>query len=431
VTDAANHVTVRVNESSYTLRRVWLTSDEERGYYQGFANEGLWPLCHLAFAAPIFRRSDWLEYQRVNERFADAVAGEVRRPRPVILVQDYHFALLPRKLRQRCPDALIVTFWHIPWPYPEPLCVCPYSSHILEGLLGSDVVGFQTSQHCHHFLDAFDQTFSAHVDREQACVVHGDRSVCVRPYPISIEWPSRWTISAPPVEECRRAVRAELGLHPEARVMLSVDRLDYTKGFEERLAAIERLLSANTSRRKLTFVQIAAPTRVSIERYRDLGARVRARIEHLNHRFGDGTFVPIRYIERFTEPGDVYRYYRAADVCYVGSLDDGMNLVAKEFVAGRDDEEGVLILSRFAGAARELADAVVVNPFDIDGVADAFTAALTMPRSEQRRRMRRMRCWVAEHDVYAWATKMLDDAATLVPCVEQTNARRYASRLAP
>jgi trehalose 6-phosphate synthase len=412
--DRQGHVLVDAAGAPYLLRRVWLSSREERGYYCGFSNEGLWPLCHMAFAAPVFRRSDWLDYERVNRRFADAVAAEIKSTRPIVLVQDYHFALVPRMLRDRCPDVTIVTFWHIPWPNPEQFRVCPYGPEILEGLLGSSILGFQTAQCCRNFVETVDLADGSTAHREHDVVVRHGMPTQIRSYPISVEWPNRWATHAPSVEACRRTVRAEFGIESNTQLVVSVDRLDYTKGFEERLAAIEHFLESNSHENGRTvFLHVACPTRVALKRYTDFAARIRARIEHLNQRFGSGEFKPVIHVERYIEPADIFRYYRAADVCYVGSLDDGMNLVAKEFVSARDDEGGTLVLSRFAGASGELKGAVLVNPYDIDGVADALETALNMPAGEQRIRMRDMRSWIAEHNVYRWAGEMLADAARL------------------
>jgi trehalose 6-phosphate synthase len=412
--DAKGRVTVQVEDASYQLRRIWLSPEEERGYYYGFANEALWPLCHLAHVQPTFRREDWDQYRRVNQRFADAVAAEADSDEPIVLVQDYHFALVPQLLRERFPRATILTFWHIPWPNPERFGICPYHDALLKGLLGSSILGFQTPTHSRNFVESIDRTLEARVDYEEMAIVHGKRRTLIRAYPISIEWPPRWKETAPSIEECRRSVRADLGLEPDTPLVMAADRVDYTKGIEERLLAMERVLEDCVRRgARLAFVQIAAPSRVLIDRYRQLGERVQVEVERINARFARNGVGPITLLHRHTEPPEVFRYYRAADVCYVGSLHDGMNLVAKEFVAARDDERGVLVLSRFAGAARELSEAILVNPYDIDGAAAALQAALKMSVKEQRERMRAMRAFVAEHNLYRWAGRMLMDAARL------------------
>ena len=412
VVDRFDRLRVGDDDGGYTLRRVWLSRGEERGYYQGFSNGALWPLCHLAFEAPRFTRSDWRHYQEVNRRFADAVVAEARGPRPVVLIQDYHFALLPALVRERLPQAVIVAFWHIPWPNAPRFNRLPTGDALIEGLLGSDIVGFQTSEHARAFLDSAATLPDAAVDRAGGLIGRAHGTVAVRAYPISVEWPNRWATSAPPVDECRRIVRADLGIASDAPMMISIDRLDYTKGIEERLSAIRRLLArGNATVARPVFVQVAAPSRTRLERYRQLAERVRAQVASINERFGAPDYQPVVLLERHAEPSEVFRLYRAADACHVNSLDDGMNLVAKEFVAARDDERGVLLLSRFAGAARELSGPLMVNPCDIDSVADAIADALTLPDEDQGRRMRAMRRHVAEHNVFRWAADLLIDAA--------------------
>jgi len=412
--DIKDRVQITGDDGAYTLRRVWLSRGEERGYYQGFANSALWPLCHVAFEPPRFTRNDWRHYQDVNRRFADAVVAEARDARPIVFVQDYHFALLPQLLRDRLPDATIVAFWHIPWPNAARFSRMPVKDEVLEGLLGSDIIGFQTPEHADNFLDCVDSGLDAAVDRVSGLVGRAHGTVAVRDYPISVEWPSRWADAAPSVDECRARVRAELAIDPDAPLLLSVDRLDYTKGIEERLAAIRRLLArGNATVGRPVFVQVAAPSRTRLDRYRALGERVRAQVAAINARFGSPGYQPVVLVERHIEPAEVFRFYRAADACHVNSLDDGMNLVAKEFVAARDDGQGVLLLSQFAGAARELAAAMLVNPYDLDRVADAIATALTMPPDDQARRMRSLRAQVADNSVYRWAGRLLHDAAAV------------------
>ena len=411
VVDARDHVRVPPGEEAYDLRRVWLTPEEEKGYYYGFSNEGLWPLCHLAHARPEFRSDDWEQYQRVNRTFAKAVAEEEHGPDPIVLVQDYHFALLPKYLRELLPRATILTFWHVPWPNAERFGICPWEREVLEGLLGSSILGFHTRAHCNNFIESVDRYLESRIDRERQSVVLGGRETLVRDYPISIDWPNAWAAATPPVERCRATIREELGLGPEILLGVGVDRLDYTKGIEERFLAVERLLERFPRFiGRFTFVQLAAPSRTVIETYRALNDRVEALASRINLRFAADGWTPIRLLRSHHEPPEIFRMYRAADLCYVSSLHDGMNLVAKEFVAARDDLRGVLVLSRFTGAARELTEALVVNPYDIEAAAGALAAALTMPAHEQEERMRSMRALVAELNVYRWAGKMLLDA---------------------
>jgi trehalose 6-phosphate synthase len=412
--DARDHIHVPPGDDSYLLRRVWLTEQEERGYYYGFSNEGLWPLCHVAHTRPVFRSEDWTQYEAVNRKFANAAVEEVDADDPIILVQDYHFALAPRMIREQLPKATIITFWHIPWPNFERLGICPWAEAILDGMLGSSILGFHTQFHCNNFFDSVDRFLEARIDREFDAVVYGGMRTLVRPYPISIDWPNRWAHATPSAAECRQQLFAKFGLRADARVGIGVDRLDYTKGIEERLQAVERLLDTHPEYQGLfTFIQLAAPSRSTIPEYKATSDRVHDIVERVNRRFGDGPYCPIILREAHHEPPEVFWCFKAADLCYVSSLHDGMNLVAKEFVAARDDEQGVLVLSSFTGASRELAESLIVNPYDLDEAAEALAAALMMPAGEQRVRMHAMRAFVAEFNVYRWAGRMLRDAERL------------------
>jgi trehalose 6-phosphate synthase len=410
--DAKGHVNVPPGEESYVVRRVWLTAPEEAGYYYGFSNEGLWPLCHVAHVRPIFRSEDWKHYVDVNRKFAEAVLEEVDSDDPIVLVQDYHFALAPKMIRERLPRATILTFWHTPWPPAERLGICPWRHEIISGLLGSSIVGFHTQQQCNNFFDSVDAFMESRIDRETNAIVQGARRTLVRPYPISIEWPVRWLDQVPPAAECRRAVRHELGLRADVLVGVGIDRLDYTKGIEERLRAVDTLFEQHPEYRgRFVFVQVAAPSRTKIDRYRELNAHIEAVVREINGKWANGASPPIVLLRSHCDPTAVFRYFRAADLCYVSSLHDGMNLVAKEFVAARDDELGVLVLSQFTGAARDLTEALVVNPYDLRQASDALAAALSMSPAEQKERMRSMRRVVSEFNVYRWAGRMLIDAA--------------------
>jgi trehalose 6-phosphate synthase len=412
--DKHDHVMVPPEHPAYRIRRVWLSKDEEQGYYFGFANEGLWPLCHIAHTRPTFRTQDWEHYRNVNQRFADIVADEARSDDPIILVQDYHFALLPRMVRERLPHATIITFWHIPWPNPEAFGILPWREEVLEGLLGSSILGFHTQFHCNNFFDTADRFLEARVDRETFTISYGGNPTEVRRYPISIEWPPAALQLQVPVPEGRKRVRERLGLAENVKLGVGVDRLDYTKGILERFMAIERLLELEPRWvGQFAFLQVAAPSRSSIDEYQNLDARVRAMAARINERFGRPGYEPIILKIEHHDAVQVYELYRAAEVCYVSSLHDGMNLVAKEFVAARDDEQGVLILSQFTGAARELSESLIVNPYDIEQSAAAMHLALTMSPEEQRARMRSMRTLVQEFNVFRWAGRMLLDAARM------------------
>jgi trehalose 6-phosphate synthase len=396
----------------YRLRRVWLDAREQRGYYDGFANEGLWPLCHRAGVQPIFRPDDFSMYHAVNTRFASAVCEEVESDWPLVFVHDYHFALAPQLIRERLPLSTIVTFWHIPWPDPRDYATCPWGRQLLQGLLGSTIVGFQTEDDCQHFIGAVESLLEADVDRGRKLIACGDRRVTVRAYPVSIEWPNRWTCQSAPVETCRAVVRRQLS--PDVFLAIGVDRLDYTKGIEEKCLAVERMLELHPELcGRFVLVQIAEPSRDRLAAYQEYRSRLGRTVERINLRFGTERYRPLVLLEAHHDPAEVYRFLRAADVCYVGSLHDGMNLVAKEFVAARDDDRGVLVLSAFTGAARELTDALIVDPHDIDSSARTLERALRMTSQEQARRMRAMRAVVAQFNASRWVAEMLRDAACL------------------
>ncbi len=410
--DARDRVAVPPTHPSYQLRRVWLSKEEEAGYYYGFANEGLWPLCHIAHVRPTFRTADWEQYLAVNRRFAQVVKAESKGEDPIVLVQDYHFALLPRLIRDLLPRATVISFWHIPWPNPEAFAICPWRTELLDGLLGSSILGFHTQSHCNNFFDTVDRLLEARVDRERFTVTYRGKGSAVRRYPISIAWPPPGEATSVPVEICRAEVRRKYHMPETLLLGVGVDRLDYTKGILERFKAVERLLELEPSWiGRFSFLQVAAPSRSSIEQYQDFEIHVRALESRINARFARGDWQPIHLKVEHVEPDGVFQHYRASEFCYVSSLHDGMNLVAKEFVASRDDELGVLILSQFAGASRELTEALVVNPYDIDQCAAAMHLALSMPKAEQRARMRIMRGLIQEFNIYRWAGKMLLDAA--------------------
>jgi trehalose 6-phosphate synthase len=414
VVDAWDRVAAPVEEPGYQLRRVWLTKEEEEGYYYGFANEGLWPLCHIAHVRPTFRTADWSRYEQANRKFANAVIEEARTSDPIVLVQDYHLALAPRMIRELLPDATIITFWHIPWPNPEAFAICPQREQLLDGLLGSSILGFHTQFHCNNFVDTVDRQLEARVDRETFGVSYRGQRTLVKRYPISVAWPTDAGTEQRPVQTNRVRVRERLGLPADQAVGVGVDRLDYTKGLEERFRAVERLFEQQPEWiGRFTFVQIAAPTRGHIEQYQSYSDRVHALVERINARFANRRAPAIVLLAQHHDAHEVVEYYRAADLCFVSSLHDGMNLVAKEFVAARDDDAGVLILSQFTGAARELPEALVVNPYDSDQCAAALDVALTMPLRQQRARMRLMRGLLREFNVYRWAGRMLLDAGVV------------------
>jgi trehalose-6-phosphate synthase len=407
--DANDKLRVPPGESRYTMRRVWLSPEEESGYYYGFSNEGVWPLCHIAHTRPTFRASDWEMYQRVNRKFADVLIEEISNDeQPLVLIQDYHFTLLPRMLKERLPHAKVAIFWHIPWPNPESFEICPWECQLLDGLLGADLIGFHVRAHCINFLNTVDHALEARIDWEHFTVNRKEHQSHVLPFPISVEINgSCGRPSQKSVDEERGAVLDELRLRTDW-IGVGVDRADYTKGIVERFQAVESFLERYPKYQgKFTFIQLAAPTRTQIKRYSDFEAEIEVEAARINARFERGRWKPITLLLRQHTRDEVQRFYRIADLCMVTSLHDGMNLVAKEYVAAQEQEQGMLILSRFTGASRELRDAVIVNPYDIEATGEAIAQVLRMQAGEKQERMRRMRAAVREHNIYWWAGSLI------------------------
>ncbi len=429
VVDEHDRLRVPPDRPSYTLRRVWTTDEEDKGFYEGYSNEGLWPLCHIAHTRPVFRPDDWLHYQRINRRFADVVLQEMEGTEsPILLAQDYHFALLPRMVKEARPDARVAIFWHIPWPNPEVFGICPWRRELIDGLLGADLIGFHIQTHCNNFLETVDHALEALTEWDRFAVNRRGHVTRVRPYPISVEFPEH---SPTEEEELRNAgseraqICEELGI--EASLLgVGVDRVDYTKGILERFRGIERFLEQYpTFQRRFTLVQVGAPSRTDIERYKNFLDEVSAEAERINAKFHAGRWKPIVLLKRHHSHEEIERYYRAASVCLVTSLHDGMNLVAKEFVASRVDERGVLVLSTFAGAALELPDALLVNPYDICQLSEAIHSALEMPEAEQEKRMHWMRRAVRENNIYRWAANLLSDLKEIrIEATERSETRQ-------
>jgi alpha,alpha-trehalose-phosphate synthase [UDP-forming] len=434
--DDLGRLRVPPDHPQYTLRRVWLSKEEEAGFYFGFANEGIWPLCHIAHTRPVFRSEDWEQYRAVNRKFAAVLLDEMSgENEPIVLVQDYHFALLPRMIKERRPDARVAIFWHIPWPNPEAFSICPWQRDLLDGMLGADLIGFHIQAHCNNFLETVDRALESRIDWEHFAVNRHNHLTTVRPFPISVAFNGNGNGASAGYEDKdasaaeRTALFRELGGKP-ALLGLGVDRIDYTKGIPERLRGVERLFDLYPAyREKFTFIQIGAPSRTHIKRYQDLAVEVEEEAERINRRFRTGAWRPIVLLNRHHSHAEILPFYREADVCLVTSLHDGMNLVAKEYVAARNDGQGALILSRFTGASHELADALVVNPYDTDELAHAIHAALTMPPDERKARMQRMRAVVQENNVYRWAGDLIGELAAIR--LGQPEARGRHLPLAP
>ena len=398
-------------EPRYTLRRVWLTKEEEDAYYYGYSNEALWPLCHMVFNRPEFRKEDWDYYKQVNRRFADAVMEEVGDRKAFVWIQDYHLCLLPRYLKERAGSRLIVAhFWHIPWPAHETFRICPQRREIIEGLLANDLIGFHTRYHCNNFMEVLDREIECKLDRERQSVTRGGHETLIRPYPISVDFEGLGRLAdSSDCAALRDSLREEFGLDGCA-VIAGLDRIDYTKGIPERLLAVDRLLEKHPElKEKVVFLQMGHLSRIHIQRYKDLNDEINARIEEINWKHSTEGWSPIRLARRHLSLKEALALYRVADVCLVSSLHDGMNLVAKEFVSSRTDEQGVLVLSTFTGAARELVDAVLINPYDREQTSDALHEALTMPPAERQRRMARLRGTVQVNNIFRWAGKIISE----------------------
>jgi trehalose-6-phosphate synthase len=407
VCDGHDRVRVPPDAPAYDLHRIWLTEEEERRYYGGFANEGLWPLCHMVHVKPIFRAEDWAAYQAVNRRFAEAIARDLVDPATPVFIQDYHLALVAGELRRLKPRVRTALFWHIPWPNPDTLRMCPWRRELLEGLLANDLLAFQVERDRRNFLAAVRDELR--LDTSGDISMDG-RRVHVVVAPIGVDFDRISAIARDPrllVEKER--LRRELGVSLPI-VGVGVDRLDYTKGIPERLDAIDRLLTERPDlTSQMVFVQIGVPSRSKLESYASIEAEIDARVAAINTRHGrNATDGPIRYRKSALKLRRLVALYQLADFCIVSSLHDGMNLVAKEFVAARQDGGGVLVLSELTGAAQELKDAVIINPYDGEGFTRAIERAIEMPAEEQIARMRRMRRAVAGHDVFVWASEILD-----------------------
>jgi trehalose 6-phosphate synthase len=406
--DAQDHVCVPPDDPCYTLRRVWLTKEQEEGYYYGLSNEALWPLCHIAFTQPTFNPEDWAAYRQVNELFAEAVLQEAGDRPTFVFIQDYHFALLPRILKNANPNLIVAHFWHIPWPNRETFRTFPWKEEILDGLLGNDLLGFHIRYHCQNFLDTVDRALEAKVDQERSEITRGGKVTVIRPFPISIDYDRHETTARSQKVDCfMDGWRVKLDLQDHI-VGIGIDRIDYTKGIPNRLKALDRFLDKYPAyRKKLVFVQVGVPSRSHVPQYQALDEEIDRLVAEVNWRWSENSWRPIVYLkEHFSQP-ELMALHRLAHFCIVSSLHDGLNLVAKEYVSSRFDSDGVLILSQFTGAAREMTDALLVNPFAIEEMSEAIRKALEMPEGERRRRMKKLRESVDGNNIYRWAGKVM------------------------
>ena len=410
VVDQANKVKVPPYEPRYTLKRVWLSKEEEDGYYYGFSNEALWPLCHIVYTRPTFREKDWLTYRKVNELFARNILEEVGGTKAFIFIQDYHLALLPKLLKEHSNNIITAQFWHIPWPNPEAFRICPWQEEILQSLLYNDLLGFHIRYHCNNFMDTVDRSLEARVDRDKYEIIYNGHRTAIRPFPISVDYDE---LSRDAQKEDVKieidCLKNKLGIRDEI-IGVGIERFDYTKGLPDRFKAIDRFLEKYPQyQKKMVFIQAGVSSRIHIEAYKNLNKEMDRLVEQINWKYKSGTWEPIILLRENYPPLTLMALRKVADFCIVSSLHDGMNLVAKEFVASRFDEDGVLILSTFTGAARELPDALMINPYATDQFAEAIKTAVEMPEAERQKRMRKMRAAVQENNVYKWAAEIISD----------------------
>ncbi len=407
--DADGKVMLPPQKPCYALRRIFLSKQEVDSYYYGYSNEGLWPLSHIAYTRPIFFESEWQAYQKVNQKFAETILEEIGDRKAFVWVQDFHLALVGKYLKEaNRPNLITAFFWHIPWPNAEVFRVCPQKKEILEGLLAYDLLGFQIRYHADNFLAAVDRELEARIDRETNSVTQKNHETFVRDFPISVDFQA--ISSEADSEEVRKRgerLREDFSLG-DKKLIVGVDRIDYTKGIPDKFRAIDRFLEKYPEyKEKFVLLELGQISRLHIPRYKQLNDEINALVEEVNWKHSQGSWVPIILTRSYMSYQDILALYRTADACLVSSLHDGMNLVAKEFVASRSDLNGVLVLSCFTGAARELTDALQVNPYDTEFFADAVLQALTMPLEEREKRMKKMRETVEQNNIYRWAGKVL------------------------
>ena len=414
VSDERGVIEVPVERPEYRLKRIWLSKEEVAGYYYGLSNEALWPLCHISFVRPTFRAEDMEMYRQVNRKFADAILEEIGNEKAFVWIQDYHFTLLPRYLKAARPDLVIGQFWHIPWPNPEVFSICGWREEMLDGLLANDLLGFQLRYHADNFLATCDREIDSHTDQDRTTVTRKAHRTRVHPFAIGVDFEgvSR-DAASPAVTKIVERFTKELNLEGMS-VIVGVDRVDYTKGIPERLLAVSRFLEKYPEyRRRVVFVQVSAPSRTHIPRYREMDDEISNLAEQINWQYSSNGWEPIGLIPRPLNYSEVLALYQLADVCVVSSLHDGMNLVAKEYIAAKNDLNGVLLLSRFTGAARELRDAISINPFDRESFADSIKRALDMDAEEKRSRLSAMREYLAETNIFNWAGAFITELTKL------------------
>jgi trehalose 6-phosphate synthase len=404
-----NKVIVPEEEPQYALKRIQLTTKEIENYYHGFSNSVLWPLFHL-FIEKVHPQQDyWNTYQKVNKKFAHTVLSEMKKDE-FIWIHDYHLSLVPYFIRKEKPDAKIAFFWHIPWPPWEVFGSLPQRDDLLKGLLSSDFIGLHTKSYVKNFIDCALKNETVHLNRKENILLSEDKKTKIRPIPLGISY-SDFADSVLSKNAIKKAKRLKK-MHKNRNIILGLDRLDYTKGILDRLKAYESFLEQYPEfKEKIVLVQIASPSRNKIDEYCAMKKEIDEAVGNINGRFGNEEWTPVIYFSRRMTQQSLLAYYKAADVSLITPLRDGMNLIAKEYAASKDDD-GVLILSEFAGAAEELNDAILVNPFDVQKTAGAIKTAIEMPAEEKKQRFQSMKQKVKDRDSDWWLNSFLKEWET-------------------
>ncbi|MBU0657127.1 MAG: trehalose-6-phosphate synthase [Gammaproteobacteria bacterium] len=408
VVDKNSKVLVPPDQKSYTLKRVWITKEEEDGYYYGFSNQTLWPLCHIVYHKPRFVEKDWNQYKDINERFAKSILEEVNGKNAFVFIQDFHLTLVPKMLKDANPNIKVAHFWHIPWPNPEVFRICPWKKEILEGLLGADLLGFHINYHVDNFLESINQELEAKVDKVGSNVVYGGRETLVRSFPIGVDYEKICNSAvSDKVKNNITILKKQLNISDVKYIGVGADRIDYTKGIPERLKAIDRFFEKYPKfQGKFVFLQIGALSRIHIQAYKDLNEEINSLVERINWKYSTDDWSPVIMMRRHFTPEDLMAFYHMSDICLCSSLHDGMNLVCKEFVSAAEPDAS-LVLSRFTGAARELTDSALINPYEPDAFADAIKASLEAAKKTREQKMLKMKETVSEGNIYKWAGKII------------------------
>jgi len=408
-------VNVPPQNPSYVLRYVWLTKEENLGFYFGFSNQALWPLMHLVYIRPVIKEQDWLTYKEVNKKFAQAIYEEIKGKKAVVFFQDYHLALASKYLKEIKPDVVTLLFWHIPWPTYDIFRILPQKQEVLEGLLSYDLLGFHVRSFCNNFLDAVAGELESKVNKDALSVVYKGRTTLVRDYPISVDYDGiNKMASQPAVDEAMKSLSEEFGLGGK-KVIAGLDRIDYTKGIPERILGLDKLLESRPElKEKIVFIQMGEISRIHLSQYKQLNDQINALVEEVNFKHGQGSWKPVIFVRRHLSFSELLAFYRLADVCLVTSLHDGMNLVAKEYISSQIDDNGSLVLSKFTGASRQLKDSLLVNPYSRTEVAGALYESLTMDQNAVKKKMKKLRRSVRSDNIWKWIGSIIAD----IPKVE-------------